>query len=190
MTHGHRQTALRLLTCALVVWGAARAGAQEKGAPAYLDAKNGFRGVEFGTPESTVIRRLHLEPFNDGKETLYRSTDEKLKLGSVALTDIRYKFLKNKFFAVTLIAHDASSAPSLLDVVQAAFGEGSCSGRQLCTWKGAKVRAEYRETAAELPRFSMWSEMVSKEMSARTHAKDDAEKKARTRAAAEAADDL
>jgi hypothetical protein len=190
MTHGCRRAALGLLACAVVAASGSWVGAQEKGSLAYLDAKNGFRGVPFGTQRPAVVRRLHLEPFTDGKGVLYRSTNEKLALGSVPLTDIRYRFLKDKFFEVTLIAHDASSSPSLLDVLEAAFGPGSCTRRQLCTWKGTRVHAEYRETATELPTFTMWSELMSKETSTHAQAADEAEKKARAAAAAEAADDL
>ncbi|MFI5364154.1 MAG: hypothetical protein ACHQ4J_00890 [Candidatus Binatia bacterium] len=190
MTHGCRRAALGFLACAVIAASDSRAGAQEKGSLTYLDAKNGFRGVPFSTSRPEVVRRLHLEPFTDGTEVLYRSTDEKLALGSVRLTDIRYRFLKNKFFAVTLIAHDASSSPSLLDVIEAAFGPGSCTRRQLCTWDGKKVHAEYKETATELPTFTMWSELMSKETSTRTQAAEEAERKARAAAAAEAADDL
>ena len=189
MKDGRRCAALGLLA-ALVLWGGVPSAAQEKGSLAYLDAKNGFRGVSFGTPRAEVVRRLHLEPFSDGNDVLYRSTNEKLALGNVLLTDIRYKFLKNKFFAVTLVAHDASSTPSLLDVVEAAFGPGSCTGRQLCTWKGAKVHAEYKETAAALPTFTMWSEVMSAQALTRARAAEEAEKKARATAASEAADDL
>ena len=138
-----------------------------KGSLAYMDAKHGFRGIKFGTPQSEVVKRLHLEPFDDGSQVAYRRQDEKLRLGSVQLADIRYRFLRNKFFEVTLVGV-ATGSPSLLEVVRAAYGRGICQaslpgtafGRQtstVCSWKGSKVEAEYKETTIELPVFSMWS---------------------------------
>jgi hypothetical protein len=150
------------------------AAQSRKGSLSYMDAKEGFRAIKFGTPQSEVVDRLHLEPFKNGSEVVYRRKDEKLRLGSVRLADIRYRFLRNKFFGVTLIGL-ATGSPSLLDVVRAAYGRGICqtssprpggSGREMstvCSWKGAKVAAKYKETTIELPIFSMWSVTLLKE---------------------------
>jgi hypothetical protein len=158
-----------------------------KGSLAYMDAKYGFRGIKFGTPQSEVVNRLHLEPFENGSEVVYRRKDEKLRLGNVRLADIRYRFLRNKFFGVTLIGL-ATDSPSLLEVVRAAYGRGIChtsspgsgaSGRErstACSWKGSKVAAEYRETAVELPVFSMWSVSLLNEEMADKHMRERIEK--------------
>ena len=139
-----------------------------KGSLSYMDAKYGFRGIEFGTPQAEVVKRLHLEPYDEGSEVVYRRKDEQLRLGSVRLADIRYQFLRGKFFEVTLVGVPEGS-PSLLEVVQAAYGRGVCQtsaarpgasnpqALEVCSWKGNRVEAEYKETTIELPVFSMWS---------------------------------
>jgi hypothetical protein len=162
-------------------------GQIRKGSLSYMDAKYGFRGIKFGTPESQVVKRLHLEPCDNGSVAAYRRKDEKLRLGSVQLTDIRYRFLRNKFFGVTLVGV-ATGSPSLLEVVRAAYGRGACrtsrlrsddSGRQMskvCSWKGTKVAAEYKETTIELPVFSMWSVSLLNEEMADKHMGESIEK--------------
>jgi hypothetical protein len=151
-----------------------------KGSLSYMDARCGFRGIRFGTPKSEVVKGLNLEPYDEGSQVVYRRKDERLRLGSVQLADIRYRFLKRKFFEVTLVGA-ATGSPSLLDVVRAAYGRGTCrtsrlrsddSGRQMskvCSWKGTKVAAEYKETTIELPVFSMWSVSLLNEEMADKH---------------------
>jgi hypothetical protein len=169
-----------------------------KGALSYMDAKYGFRGIEFGTPQPEVVKRLHLEPYEEGSELVYRRKDEKLRLGSVQLADIRYQFRRSKFFQVTLVGV-ATGSPSLLEVVRAAYGRGICQtstarpgasspeALKVCSWKGARVEAEYKETTIELPVFSMWSVTLLNEEAVDKHAGEAIEKETKK---VEAPDDL
>ncbi|HLM79165.1 MAG TPA: hypothetical protein VK302_00900 [Terriglobales bacterium] len=85
----------------------------------FLDYKNGFRGVAFGT---SVREFKNLELYRDrGVVKVYRKTDEDLTIGTATVTNIHYLFVHDKFYAVTIHA-DARNGSQLLKVFEAAFG--------------------------------------------------------------------
>jgi len=89
----------------------------------FLDHKNGFRGVTFGTPLSQF---KNLEVLHDrGAIKAYRKTDDEMNLGNVTLTQIVYVFVHDKFYAVSLHADGGYNGTNLLKVFQAAFGPGA-----------------------------------------------------------------
>jgi len=89
----------------------------------FLDHKNGFRGVTFGTP---ISQFKNLEVLHDrGAIKAYRKTDEDLNLGSVTLISIVYVFVHDKFYAVSLHADGGYNGTNLLKIFQAAFGPGA-----------------------------------------------------------------
>ncbi len=89
----------------------------------FLDHKNGFRGITFGTP---VSQFKNLEVLHDrGAIKAYRKTDEDLNLGNVTLTNIVYVFVHDKFYAVSLHADGGYNGTNLLKIFQAAFGSGA-----------------------------------------------------------------
>ncbi len=89
----------------------------------FLDHKNGFRGVTFGTPLSQF---KNLEVLHDrGTIKAYRKTDDDMNLGNVTLTQIVYVFVHDKFYAVSLHADGGYNGTNLLKIFQAAFGPGA-----------------------------------------------------------------
>ena len=88
----------------------------------FLDYKNGFRGIAFGT---RVGEFKSLELYRDRKAVkIYRKTDDDLLIGTASLQNIVYIFVHDKFYAVSLHA-DAQNGKNLLKVFQAAFGQGA-----------------------------------------------------------------
>jgi len=89
----------------------------------FLDYKNGFRGIAFGTP---VGQFKNLEIVHDrGAVKAYRKTDDDLNIGNVTLTSIVYVFVHDKFYAVSLHADGGYNGSNLLKVFQTAFGAGA-----------------------------------------------------------------
>jgi hypothetical protein len=89
----------------------------------FLDYKNGFRGIAFGTP---VGQFKNLEIVRDrGAVKGYRKTDEDLNIGAVTVTNIVYIFVHDKFYAVSIHADGGFNGTNLLKVFQAAFGAGA-----------------------------------------------------------------
>jgi hypothetical protein len=89
----------------------------------FLDYKNGFRGMAFGT---NVSQFKNLEIFHDrGAVKAYRKTDEDVNIGNVTVSNIIYIFVHDKFYAVSLHADGGFNGNNLLKVFQAAFGPGA-----------------------------------------------------------------
>jgi len=88
----------------------------------FLDYKNGFRGMAFGT---SVGQFKNLEIYRDRKAVkAYRKTDDDLLIGPASVQNIIYIFVHDKFYAVSIHA-DAQNGKNLLKVFQAAFGLGA-----------------------------------------------------------------
>jgi len=106
----------------------------------FLDYKNGFRGVAFGT---SVKDFKNLEVYRDrGAVKVYRKTDEDLNIGTSSVTNITYIFVHDKFYAVTMHA-DGRNGANLLKVFQAAFGAGAPPGG----WTHAVISGRGRSRA-------------------------------------------
>jgi hypothetical protein len=94
----------------------------ERGHVHYLDYRNGFRGVKFGTPVSSF---QGLELIRDtGAAKFYRKTNDDLKIGEAQLEQIRYHFVDDKFMGVSLFTKDESDGEALLVVFELAYGRG------------------------------------------------------------------
>jgi hypothetical protein len=94
----------------------------ERGHVHYLDYRNGFRGVKFGTPLSSF---QGLELIQDtGATKIYRKTNDNLKIGEAQLEQIRYHFVDDKFMGVSLFSKDESDGQALLVVLELAYGKG------------------------------------------------------------------
>ena len=110
----------------------------------FLDYKNGFRGVAFGT---SVKEFKNLEVYRDrGAVKVYRKTDEDLNIGTSAVTNITYIFVHDKFYAVSIHA-DGRNGANLLKVFQAAFGAGAHpeGGPTQYFWTGKVASAHFFE---------------------------------------------
>ena len=87
----------------------------------YLDYKNGFRGVRFGTPID-AFKDLVLNT-DRGAIKKYTKKDDDLSIGGFKVAEIVYQFVDGKFQGVSIGASNGD-AQNLLDVFQAAFGPG------------------------------------------------------------------
>jgi hypothetical protein len=88
----------------------------------YLDYKNGFRGVRFGTSIDT-FKDLVLN-MDTGTVKKYTKKDDDLSIGGFKVTEILYQFFDGKFQGVSISASNGE-AENLLNVFQAAFGPGA-----------------------------------------------------------------
>jgi hypothetical protein len=95
----------------------------EMGHVHYLDYKNGFRGVKFGSPTS-AISGLTLVT-DKGSMKVYQKSDEALSLGSCQFDKILYHFVDDKFMGVSLFPKDVDDGKALLDIFNIAFGNGA-----------------------------------------------------------------
>jgi hypothetical protein len=94
----------------------------ERGHIHYLDFRNGFRGVKFGTPFSSF---QGLELVRDtGATKTYRKANDDLKIGEAQLEQIRYQFVEDKFMGVSLFTKEESDGEALLVVLELAYGGG------------------------------------------------------------------
>lgn len=95
----------------------------EMGHVHYLDHRNGFRGVKFGSP-SSAIPGLSLTR-EQGAMKIYEKSGETLNIGACQLDKILYHFVDDKFMGVSLFPKDADDGKALLDVFEIAFGGGA-----------------------------------------------------------------
>jgi hypothetical protein len=96
----------------------------EMGHVHYLDYKNGFRGVKFGSPSSaipglTLVREQH------GSMKIYSKSDDMLNIGSCQLDKILYHFVDDKFMGVSLFPKDVDDGKELRQIFEIAFGDGA-----------------------------------------------------------------
>lgn len=94
----------------------------ERGHVHYLDYRNGFRGVKFGTPLSSF---QGLELIRDtGATKIYRKANDDLRIGEAQLEQIRYHFVDDKLMGVSLFTKDESDGQALRVVFELAYGNG------------------------------------------------------------------
>ena len=98
-------------------------GPTEMGHVHYLDYKNGFRGVKFGSP-SSAIPGLSLVR-ESGAMKIYQKSGDTLTLGACNLDHIYYHFVDDKFMGVSLFPKDVDDGQALREIFEIAFGEGA-----------------------------------------------------------------
>ncbi|SHK51993.1 hypothetical protein [Hymenobacter psychrotolerans] len=103
---------------------------------ARLDASNGFRGLQFGSPLTEALRLKLVQ--DKGDEKIYERTDEQLSLGGFKAARIHYKFYRGQFAAVTIIVKGAEHARQVRPTFEAAYGPGRPEGFNY-KWQGALV---------------------------------------------------
>ena len=95
----------------------------EMGHVHYLDHKNGFRGVKFGSP-SSAIPGLNLVT-ERGSMKIYQKSGDTLTIGVCQLDKILYHFVDDKFMGVSLFPKDIDDGKELRQIFEIAFGEGA-----------------------------------------------------------------
>ena len=97
----------------------------EMGHVHYLDYRNGFRGVKFGSPSSS-IPGLNLTR-EQGSMKVYQKSGDTLNIGDCQLDRILYHFVDDKFMGVSLFPKDVDDGKALLEIFEIAFGNGATS---------------------------------------------------------------
>ena len=95
----------------------------EMGHVHYLDYRNGFRGVKFGSP-SSAIPGLSLVR-EQGVMKIYQKSGDTLSIGDCQLDKILYHFVDDKFMGVSLFPKDSDDGKALLQIFEIAFGHGA-----------------------------------------------------------------
>jgi len=88
----------------------------------FLDYKNGFRGVKFGSPSSSISGLSVVR--EQGPMKIYQKSDENLTLGDCQLDKIYYHFVDDKLMGVSLFPKEQDDGKALLDIFEIAFGDG------------------------------------------------------------------
>jgi hypothetical protein len=112
----------------------------------FLDYKDGFRGMKFGTSVSDF---KGLTPYRDrGTVKAYKKADDDLNIGNVTAQEIIYIFVHDKFYAVSIHA-DQANGRNLLKIFQAAFGPGAHPDgpQSQWFWTGKVASAHFYEDA-------------------------------------------
>jgi hypothetical protein len=91
----------------------------------YLDHKNGFRGVKFGSPSSAISGLTLVR--ESGPMKMYQKSGETLTLGACTLDHIYYHFVDDKFMGVSLFPKDVDDGQALREIFEIAFGDGATS---------------------------------------------------------------
>lgn len=91
----------------------------------YLDYKNGFRGVKFGSPSSAISGLTLVR--ESGPMKMYQKSGETLVLGACTLDHIYYHFVDDKFMGVSLFPKDVDDGQALREIFEIAFGDGATS---------------------------------------------------------------
>jgi hypothetical protein len=116
-----------------------------QGSLAYLDYKNGFRDLRFGSgPQKDMIPT---EVESDLK--IYRRVSDEMTIGGATLDQIRYAYYKNKLIHVLLRTKVYQNSRALLEVLRQAYGRGHRPNQfmERCYWFGAVVSASYDENS-------------------------------------------
>ncbi len=115
------------------------------GTLAYLDARNGFRDLSFG---SAPVAGMTLVEDHADEKYYQRPTDD-LSVGSGQLTSITYAYYRNQLFSVDLRAKGLANSRALLDTLNAAYGEPEQQNEfmQRYFWSGGTDQALYDENA-------------------------------------------
>jgi hypothetical protein len=99
-------------------------GPTEMGHVHYLDYKNGFRGVKFGSAPS-AIPGLTLVKEQHGSMKIYQKSDDTLNIGACQLDKILYHFVDDKFMGVSLFPKDIDDGQALRQIFEIAYGDGA-----------------------------------------------------------------
>ena len=115
------------------------------GSIAYLDARNGFRDVTFGSSVSKYPGMVLVE--RDGDMKVYKRPKDDLTLGEGRLQSILYFFYKDQLSEVMLETVGLVNSRAALAVLSHAYGPGGQANQFLETyvWPGQRVGLLYDE---------------------------------------------
>jgi hypothetical protein len=131
------------------------------GSADYLDAKNGFRDLQFGTG---VAPDMKLAEKQDAEETKsYVRTSDELEIGPAKAREIRYVYFDNGLTSVIIETPDLENSQALLDVIWAAYGANVNFRAPVQIWNGDNNVVHYNLEPTGEGRITIWNrEMVDK----------------------------
>jgi len=136
-----------VLTLAGVTWAkepSSKSAAEPgPGSLAYLDAKNGFRDVRFGSAPTKDMELARV----DGEEKIYVRPRDSLEIGGGTCKEILYVFHAGRLRAVSVSTEGWKNNRAVRESLHAAYGAPSVpseyGGRE--RWIGNRVVVEYSE---------------------------------------------
>jgi len=113
-----------------------------------LDAKFGFREMQFDDSVAKFDDLVAIEYSNDSSTIFYKRTGDKLTIGSTEVT-IYYGFYNNIFYAVNIKTKGYENSRSILKTLEEMYGKGYQSNRYIQDfgWYGKKVSLRYDENS-------------------------------------------
>lgn len=144
----HRRSLLALLTLMLIqsaLQGSIGAGEVVSGSTAYLDAKNGFRDMAFGSAPTAGMALME----DGGDNKYYTRTNESLMIGAAQIHRITYGYYKNRLSSIRIEVKGFINSQAVLDVLRQAYGAGYKSNRYLeeYLWRGSRVILSYDQNS-------------------------------------------
>lgn len=118
---------------------------------------DGFRDMRWGTDVSALQDRECLSDnpeYFDNSDVIiqYTKKSDSLKVGNATVKDIKYGFLRRKFYSVTVRTKGYNDWVCLREAVFAEYGQGhklksSTPQHEMYSWRGKKTRMELRYDA-------------------------------------------
>jgi hypothetical protein len=88
----------------------------------YLDYKNGFLDIKFGTPVESLQGMNLVDDLGELK--IYKKANEIQHLGQATVQSISYEFFGGKLMSIDLSVTGKRNSDALLQLLQAAYGHG------------------------------------------------------------------
>lgn len=133
-----------------------------EGTPAYLDAKNGFRDLQFGGPVTPDMQPSTWQDYEHTKS--YVRPNESKQVSEAEVEEIRYVFYDGALTTVVIESGNADASDALLRELRSAFGPSEQPDDAMTQkWSGDKVVAYYRQEPTGEGKVVLWSrEMIDR----------------------------
>lgn len=121
----------------------------------YIDAKNGFRDLKFGTGVTADMKHADEQ---DAEQTVsYVREGEDLQIGAATAKEIRYAFFRDGLTSVLIDTADRENSRALLDVLWAAFGENVGYQAPVQVWNGNENVVYFSMEPSGAGRVRIWN---------------------------------
>ncbi len=110
-----------------------------------VDKDNGLPNAKLGAPFKSFKNMKLEKDYSTFK--VYKRTTDTLKVGTVKVSEISYRFANDTLFAIGIIVKDMHAAQQLRKYGKDHYGPGEDGTRlNSCSWVGVKARAMYMES--------------------------------------------
>ena len=101
---------------------------------AFQNEPDGFRGIRWGTPVSTLPDEFQRLDNENTPQKRYARKGDRQSIGNADLDVLIYTFYNDQFFSVFASASGPVNARALRDALESQFGPGSKPNRYLDRW--------------------------------------------------------